>query len=37
MNPYPGVRSVLVLDNASVHMKPGIMNVCQAVNVMCLF
>jgi hypothetical protein len=37
MNAYPAPRSVLVLDNASVHLKPAIMNECQMHGVICLF
>jgi transposase len=37
MNAYPAVRSVLILDNASVHLKPDIMHECQLVGVVCLF
>lgn len=37
MNAYPSPRSVLVLDNASVHMKPAIIHACQLLGVVCLF
>ncbi|EEB88918.1 hypothetical protein MPER_13053, partial [Moniliophthora perniciosa FA553] len=29
MNPYPGPRSVLVLDNCRIHHVPGIEEMCE--------
>lgn len=37
MNPWPGVKSVLILDNAPVHNKPAIMSLCQANEVSAIF
>jgi hypothetical protein len=36
-NPYPGVCSIVCFDNAKVHMKPAIFNLCQAYGVIPLF
>ena len=37
MNPFPGIRSVLVLDNASVHLRHAITHICQMQNIFVLF
>ncbi|KAJ3885528.1 hypothetical protein F5879DRAFT_768715, partial [Lentinula edodes] len=29
MNPYPGPRSVLVLDNCRIHHVPGVAEMCE--------
>ncbi|KAJ3886272.1 hypothetical protein GG344DRAFT_31949, partial [Lentinula edodes] len=29
MNPYPGPRSVLVLDNCHIHHVPGVAEMCE--------
>ena len=41
MNPFDDIdqpiHCILVFDNAAVHMKPSIINLCSAVGVKCLF
>ena len=37
MNPYPDVKSVLILDNAPVHNKAAIMTLCQGASVLVIF
>jgi transposase len=37
MNPFPGVNSILVLDNAPTHFKNDIMNLCGMCGVLCNF
>jgi transposase len=35
--PFPGPRSILCLDNAKVHLKPAIFNLCHEKGVIALF
>ena len=37
MNPFPDVKSVLILDNAPVHNKAAIMTLCQGAGVLAIF
>ena len=37
MNPFPLLRSVLILDNASVHTKQAIYALCAAHGIMVIF
>ena len=37
MNPFPSVKSVLILDNAPVHNKAAIMTLCQGAGVLAIF
>ena len=37
MNPFPGDRSVLLMDNASTHVKIDIYNMCAEFGVMVVF
>lgn len=37
MNPYPGKRSVLVLDNASIHHTPELVNMMATAGCLLLF
>lgn len=37
LNAFPGDKSVLLLDNASPHLKLDIYNMCDARNVLVLF
>ncbi len=36
-NPYPGPRSVIVMDNASIHRKPFLIPLCEALGVLIIF
>ena len=37
MNPFPLVKSVLIMDNAPVHNKAAIMTLCQGAGVIAIF
>jgi transposase len=37
MNPFPAEKSILMMDNASPHLKADVINLCDAFGVMPLF
>jgi transposase len=36
MNPYPGDRSLLILDNATIHEYNNILALCRHYRILCL-
>jgi transposase len=37
MNPFPGLNSIIVLDNATVHHGGQLMEICDAANVLLIY
>lgn len=37
MNPFPGPKSILMMDNASPHFKADVLNLCEAHGIIALF
>jgi transposase len=37
MNPYPGVNSVLVMDNATIHRRPRVARLCREAGVKLIY